>query len=241
MLPEQKIELTWVPKMRKWYEEKGYIYTKQYDKFMVDVKDLQPNSHAKVDVQCDYCGIIYPKKYQGYSNSHKNVDTDSCSKCKSKKANDSNLLLYGVENQFQRQEVKEKTLLTLGKKYGVEGLTNVQQIPEIKKQTMQTYIDKYGEHPLKSDEIIQKRIKTLFINYGVTVPAKSPIIKNRMKAGMVKKYGVEHGMQDPGIRNKIMIARTKTMYEKGNHISSKQQRYLHDLALIFLVYHTQNS
>jgi len=232
MLPDQKVEVTWVHRTKKYYEGKGYIYTKQFDKFMADVKDLQFNSHVIVQVQCDYCGKLHPKKYQKYNEGHININKDCCFDCSSEKNKEVNLLLYNVENQFQRQEVKEKSILTLQAHYGIEGIINVQQIPEIKEKTKQTFIDRFGvDNPTKNIGVLEKRVNTLLDRFGVTSPSKNPIVMKKVRLTMMERYGVEHSMQDADMMQRAMITRMKNMYESGTNVSSKQQRYICNILL----------
>lgn len=43
----QEVEMTWAGKNFNYYIEKGYKYTKRFDKFKVKVKDLPPSSQKK--------------------------------------------------------------------------------------------------------------------------------------------------------------------------------------------------
>ena len=52
----QIVCVRWNNSNKEWYTSKGYIYTKRYDLFSVKVKDLSPQSNAKIYVTCDYCG-----------------------------------------------------------------------------------------------------------------------------------------------------------------------------------------
>ena len=67
-----------------------------------------------------------------------------------------------------------------------------------------TCIVKYGvENSLKSKEINQKRILTLFSNYNVTVPSKSEEIKEKIRITCENKYGCDSPLQNKEIRKKI--------------------------------------
>lgn len=58
-----KIVITkWHNTNKKWYESKGYIYTKWLGEFEVKVEDLPNGSHARISVQCDGCGEILENK-----------------------------------------------------------------------------------------------------------------------------------------------------------------------------------
>ncbi|MFC0903840.1 HNH endonuclease [Clostridium sp. MT-14] len=45
--------MKWNPNNKRWYESKGYKWTKNGDEFDVKVEDLSKGSNAKVQVQCD--------------------------------------------------------------------------------------------------------------------------------------------------------------------------------------------
>jgi DNA-directed RNA polymerase subunit N (RpoN/RPB10) len=77
--------LTWYSSNKKWFENKGYNYTKIFDDFEIKVEDLQDNSHYLIDIQCDDCGETFTYTWQAYL---KNVQKDNkiyCKKCKAKK------------------------------------------------------------------------------------------------------------------------------------------------------------
>ena len=96
MLLTKSVIVRWECKTKKWYESKGYIFTKWKDKFEINVEDLPLRSHENVDVQCDKCGEILSNfKWYNYA---KNVKEDGkyyCKKC----AN----LLYGYISEDYRK------------------------------------------------------------------------------------------------------------------------------------------
>lgn len=102
MLKDQLIEMSWANTNRKWYESKGYIYTKNRDKFYVQAKDLTLMSNKRVIVICDYCNEETTKTFSDYTVSKKSVITkDACANCKVKKSTDSIKETYGVDHQSQ--------------------------------------------------------------------------------------------------------------------------------------------
>ena len=58
MLLTKTVKTKWNPSNKKWYGNKGYVYTKMKDEFEVKVGDLMDNSNVKVDIKCDNCGKI---------------------------------------------------------------------------------------------------------------------------------------------------------------------------------------
>jgi len=82
MLLTKEVEAKWHPSNKKWYTEKGCIFTKYKEEFKVNVKDLPNNAQAKVDVQCDHCGEISTNKnWQSYKRSIREDGKYYCYKC----------------------------------------------------------------------------------------------------------------------------------------------------------------
>lgn len=77
----QLVETKWNGRTKKYYESKGYKYTKVGDVFFVKAKDLKPNSHEHVEVICDFCGKSFYPTMNDYSH-HSDKDVDSCNHCK---------------------------------------------------------------------------------------------------------------------------------------------------------------
>ena len=48
--------IKWNPRNKKWYESRGYIFTKWKDEFEVKVEDLMNSSDVPVKIKCDGCG-----------------------------------------------------------------------------------------------------------------------------------------------------------------------------------------
>lgn len=114
------------------YEKMGYEIYRELDKrgrltvprgtkIKVRVEDLPDNSHEKVNVSCDYCGVTIEKKYQSYKNGHKVINKDACTECNNLyKIKEINRILYGVNNVFQLESIKDKIKETNIKRYGYE-------------------------------------------------------------------------------------------------------------------------
>lgn len=86
---EQDVVVRWNNFTKKWYQEKGYVFTKLKDEFIVKAKDLMPNSTVEVNVTCDYCGKSKTLAYSCYNKStHNQTEKYACSECGSKKMNE---------------------------------------------------------------------------------------------------------------------------------------------------------
>jgi len=81
-LINKTVLMRWNSNNKKYYESKGYVYTKMKDEFEVKVEDLPNSSNIKVDVKCDGCGeILKPIKWQDYKKGVKEDDKYYCHKC----------------------------------------------------------------------------------------------------------------------------------------------------------------
>lgn len=85
LVENQLIEVKWNNLTKRWYEDKGYVFTKQYDIFYVKPEDLTPSTRRKVKVECDCCGKIYELAYADYLKNIKSGGYVACNKCKGKK------------------------------------------------------------------------------------------------------------------------------------------------------------
>lgn len=85
MLLTEKVRITWNGKNKKYYELKGYVFTKIGDEFEVKIEDLAKGSHIKVEVKCDckdcentYLSLI---EYRSYLRYLKEDEKYYCQKC----------------------------------------------------------------------------------------------------------------------------------------------------------------
>lgn len=102
MLLTKTVKMKWNPNIKKYYEQRHYIYTKMGDEFEVKVEDLQDGSHVLVDVKCDGCGELRKGViWQHYINLLHEGGTYYCQKCASK--------LFGVEKQIKTKLEKSKS------------------------------------------------------------------------------------------------------------------------------------
>jgi len=173
LLISEKVETKWNSRTKKHYEEKGYLYTTMGDTIVVNVFDLKDNSMVYVDVQCDYCNKIYQvmwshrTKFIKDNPNHK----DCCLICTPKKAKETILEKYGVDNIMYLDEFKDKIKQTNLNRYGVE---NVFQSEEIKDKIKQVNLEQYGvESYTQTQECKDKKILTCLKRYKTTHPMKT--------------------------------------------------------------------
>lgn len=93
MLLTNVVKTTWHPKTKKWYESKGYIFTKMRDFFEINTIDLINGSNIKVKVKCDNCGKIYFTQWYYYNKQFLEYKKTSCKVCAYK--------LYGNDNRIK--------------------------------------------------------------------------------------------------------------------------------------------
>lgn len=85
MLLTKNIKIKWNPSNRKWFESKGYIFTKWKDEFEIKVEDLTKGSQQHVNVQCDECGeILIGIQWSNYKKCVKGNGKYYCKRCSSR-------------------------------------------------------------------------------------------------------------------------------------------------------------
>lgn len=229
MLVENSIDMMWNSKTRKHFESRGYVFTKYGDLFKVKIKDIPLGSNKKIKVYCDYCleegkETILNIPYYRYIKSRKIVSKDCCKNCIPKKVRDSNLKVYGVENTFQLEEIKEKSKKTQLEKYGMLYSKTVERKEKIK----ETNLNKYGvENPMQSNIIKEKAKKTNLKKYGVENVFQSREIKEKIKNTISEKYGNGRKLENisQSTHYKIKIKETSMKKFKVPHLlMSKEVR-----------------
>lgn len=85
LVENQLVEVKWNKRTRKWYESKGYRYTKMGDLFYVKPVDLPNTAKTKVKAICHFCKNEYTTSYACYLKSISRDGINACYKCKSVK------------------------------------------------------------------------------------------------------------------------------------------------------------
>jgi len=85
MIITKTVSIKWSRRIKKWYEEKGYIFTKMGDEFEIKVEDLTSGSHVAVGVKCDSIDCKNPivkfMSWQKYNDSIGRNGEYRCKKC----------------------------------------------------------------------------------------------------------------------------------------------------------------
>lgn len=89
LVKNQKVEMKWNNLTKRYYINKGYVYTYNSDVFVINAEDIQHTSSIKINVKCDYCGV---ENYISAVDYYKNTKNDSlkysCKKCSGIKRNE---------------------------------------------------------------------------------------------------------------------------------------------------------
>jgi len=248
LIENQLIEVNWNSKIKRYYVEKGYTYTKMGDVFLVKLEDLTKRSAKRIKIKCDYCLEDYETTYLNYTQQkEKNIiKKDACLKCRKHKLIESNQLKYGVNSTSQIPEVKKKQMETNLKKYG---FTNAAKSEIIKEKMKKTSLERYGyESPFSSPEVQEKINKTNQEKYGVDYPFQSQEIMKKVKETNLKLYGYENPIQNELIKSRALMTNLKkygvknpfeleefqikaknTIYNNDTGARSKQQIYISTL------------
>ena len=187
------------------------------DEAIVPIEKWSANSHEKIMVKCDVCGLEKTLPYREYLNSFKKYNIYTCSsKCsqfknketKKEKYGDSNynnlekykntcLEKYGVDNIFKKEEFKIHSDKIKREKYG----DNFEIIVDKLKEVM---IDRYGvDNISKLYEIKELKKQTTLKNYGVNFYIQCQEGKSKIKQTCLEKYGYEYPIQSDKIREKV--------------------------------------
>ena len=205
-------------KHTEYFINRGYIID---NNILVNISDLPINSTYRVKVICDYCGIEIEKPYLYTINNESHCCNNS--KCKYKKAAETNFKKYGCKNPSQRNDIKEKKEKTFIEKYGV---TNAYLIESVRIKTK----EKLGvEFPFQSMEIREKQKETMIRKYGCDNPGLMETHVDKMQQTCINKYDVSSIMKKEEIKKQALTNMLKTMYKHNTGKCSSQQKHIHDL------------
>lgn len=203
MIVNDKVLLKITHKSHKYYKSKGYDVNVG-DEVEISISDLPLGSHIKIDIRCDSCGFERKYIYQGYIKYTKNNTIPYyCNKCNS----------IRIKESFE-------------KRFG-EGITNSMHVEE--------YRNRQRENLNKSltNEVIENRIKTNNLRYGVNSPCQNEDIKVKLIKSWSLKSTDEiekinskrektclsiYGFHNINLNQKILNKSKKTRIDNGNQI-----------------------
>lgn len=147
--------MIWSNKIKSYFENKGYIYTKHLDEFYVDVSDLNAGCSKKVRVLCDYCKKEYFSPYNMHLKRYNAGMPDLCRSC---------------SNKRQQLKRKDATYLKLKSKCEFNGYTLLTDREDYfgTRSYVKFICNKHGEQVMLADNIINghKCIKCSYENRG---------------------------------------------------------------------------
>jgi hypothetical protein len=168
------------------------------------------------DDKCVICGdpVEFISIGYGYLEICKNK------KCKEKNIKNKLIKSIGVENISKLKKTKDKIKQTKLDRYGNSNYNNMEK-------NKQTKLDRYGNSNYNNmEKNKQTKIKKYGKNYASDHIKKGALVRKKYKNGwfdekkmkqtMLKKYGVEHNHQDPGVMEKSL----KTSFKMHNFKNS---------------------
>lgn len=254
MILDEFVEVNLGGRNIQYYESLGYMIprhkttsgkmgVKRGTTIIVNVRDLYPDAHTKINVACDFCSAHNCIEYRNYKKTIDKYGTYCCADCCYnhildtyqqryginhpfenptflKKAQGTSMHHYGVLHPTQNKDVQEKVKATVREHFGTD---YPMQNKEIQEKSRITINSKYGTNNVFQNEDIKRKIKeTMVEKYGVDNPMKSEKIKEKAYKTNMERYGVKNPSQNDDIKQK----RNKTFYQNGTIRTSKQQKYI---------------
>jgi Zn finger protein HypA/HybF involved in hydrogenase expression len=219
MIINEKIKIKISNKTIGYYKTK-YKNLKSGDIIEIYPKELPKGSNKKIKVKCFNCGIIKEVIYYDYNKITKN-DTQKyyCNKCKAIPTKKTNQKLYGVDNVFQLESVKEQSKKTNKEKYGVEYALQNSDILEKQKNTN---LERTGyKFQMQNPKNKKKSKETCKLLYDEEIGSKSKIIKDITIQNNLKKYGVNFPNKLDYVKNNIKETKRKNLLKKYKELGLK--------------------
>ena len=157
--------------------------------------------------------IICPEHGAFFQAPAKHLSGQGCPKCSRKKAKETCLKHYGVENPRQSKVIANKIQNTVRQKYGVD---YVVQSVDVRNKSKETCLEHYGvENPMQSVDVRKKAEATNLERYGVKNSMMLSSVREKAKQTMLSRYGVEHALQNDAIKAQ-WIETNKKLYGVEN-------------------------
>ena len=134
------IKVKWHSQNKEHYINKGYVYTKCRDEFLVKAEDLSPYATVMVKVVCDYCGEEYDVAWYHQREIQDKNEKNACYNCRHLKRYENDLV--------KRQQNLYTKCLNVCKQKGYVLVTKKEDIKN--NSTYIIYIcPKHGEHRMR--------------------------------------------------------------------------------------------
>ena len=214
MLVDKLVKIKIHPSNFKWFKEKGYYPFKKNDIIEIDINDLMPSSKHIVRCLCEKCKEIKEIKYQNYKVQISRGGYYVCIVCSKYKMEETNIMKYGHKSALCNIEIREKSIKSMIKLYGVDNISKVEEIKAQRSLSMsynyesmiKSFRDKYNiDNPSQLDWVKEKKIKTSLKNNGVENPSQnSEIFEKSQKSGKKIKLH-ENGLMYRGTYEKDFL------------------------------------
>jgi hypothetical protein len=205
---ESKVEIT--TRNIKYYNDRGYSCYLA-DIITIDVSTMPKMSHNKVIAICEMCFTEIELPFSKYNKNKERYGFYSCKKCSYEKRKITNKEKYGVENNFKREDVREKN-------------KNWMSSDEFKEKSKKSLIEKFGVDSYSKtiefrkmisefnisnrDYLREKRENTCLEKYGYKSILEIPGLKEN---AMFEKYGASYSFLVPEIKEKIQNINLNTL------------------------------
>jgi hypothetical protein len=238
MIIHEKITIKIAPGNFSWFKKRGYSNFKCGDYIEISLDDINIGSTSLVEAQCQGCKSIKSMKYNTYYWVTKKLTVDYlCNKCSVSRQIETNLKKYGCKSSLQNEKVREKSKISLLKKYGVDNISKLDVIKEqrsiLMKENTDYYnniiVEKYGKNVSGLEWVKEKKKETMLKKWGVENPSQSSQIfeksqKNGKKiklheCGLYYRGSYEKHFIDFCINNKIKVDKGMTINFRINNNS----------------------
>jgi len=172
----QKIKVRWNTKGKSWFESKGYKYTKMYDYFYVDAKDLMKYQKQKIDICCENCGEVTDILNSVYQQLKEDKQSALCKECSYTIRNSNRVNNISKKHKGNRLELY-KEVLTGERELFPDGFTSKMTISEstplvkhmVNLMIQNNDIKSIDELPLKirKKHFIKYKLQTMADKFGV--------------------------------------------------------------------------
>ena len=192
---------------------------------------------------CNNCKHIYEKRYDRYMDTIKKSFDGKyyCNKCAIINKNNTNVKKYGSKSPLINEKIKEKSINTLMKNYGVDNISKAEYIKKQRSEFMKINTNeyneiihgKYGSNVSKLDFIKEKKKETMIKNWGVANPSqnidlfeKAQISGKKInlhKCGLYYRGSYERDFLDHCYENNILVEKGPTI----NFNLNGKKKYYH--------------
>lgn len=177
MIKNNQCEITITSKNLKHYSDKGFN-CKPGDKLVIDVSLIPKMSHNIVIAICDICGKESDLSYCKYNINVSRGGFYSCKGCSSKKRKNTNLVKYGVDVIFKREDIREKS-----KKWMSSN--------EFRSKSKESMISKFGVDSYSKTE----EFKNFISDFNIS---NQDSLRKKRESTCIKKYGYKSILEIPG-------------------------------------------